>query len=56
MYDEEEELAQLDNYLMLPDLSHHSHYFNAEAGAEPFGLSELAEIDGDEEGSGLSLT
>ena len=46
-------MAQLDNYLELPDLHSHHHYFNA----EPFGPSDLAEIDADEDDEhGLSLT
>ena len=50
LYDEEDELAQVENYLMPEDF----HYFNVDVGAEPFGLSDLAEIDAEEEGRGLS--
>ena len=49
-YDEDDELAQVENYLMPEDFK----YFNVDAGAEPFGLSDLAEIDVDEEGRGLT--
>ena len=48
-YDEDDELAQVENYLMPEDLP----YFNVHHGAEPLGLSDLAEIDAEEEGRGL---
>ena len=45
-------MAQLDNYLELPDLHSHHHYFNA----DPLD-NELAEVDADEaDEHGLSLT
>ena len=43
-------MAQVENYLMPEDF----HYFNLDAGVEPIGLSDLAEIDAEEEGRGLS--
>ena len=50
IYDDEDELAQVENYLMPEDF----RYFNVDAGLEPIGLSDLAEIDAEEEGRGLS--
>ena len=50
IYDDEDELAQVENYLMPEDF----RYFNVDAGLEPIGLSDLAEIDAEEEGHGLS--
>ena len=49
-YDEDDELAQVENYLMPEDFN----YFNVDVGAEPFGISDLAEIDAEEEGRGLT--